>query len=324
LPNTFPTPLNFRLITSGESVLAILALGVTVPMAAGKIDLSIGYAVGLWYILVLVLQVSFGMPWWAAIVTVLTGGILIGVVNGLLVELAQVDAFIATLGTGTLLYATSLWITRGTQVVDSRGVIPDAFWSIASAQLLGIPGPFLFVVALTLVLWVVFDYLPIGRYLYASGANPRAAELNGIPRRRYVIGAFVTSGLLSALAAVFLASRLKVVQANTGLDFLLPALVAAFLGSTTIRPGRVNPLGTVVGIAILAVGISGIQQIGTAFWVEPLFDGLTLVVAITIASWAGRRRIAALELHRLPASTGRIVDKTIEPDSHTSPPEEDA
>jgi ribose transport system permease protein len=298
LPNTFPTALNFRVLASGKAVLAILALAVTVPMAAGKIDVSIGYAVGLWHIVVLVLQTQLGLPVPLAIAIVLFGGVLVGIVNGLLVELAQVDAFVATLGTGTLLYAFSLLLTGGAQIVDTKNAIPAFFWKIASTDVLGLPGPFVFVVALAVVMWIVFDYLPIGRYLYASGANPRAAELNGIPRRRYVMASFIVSGTLPALAGVFLASRLQVGQANVSLDYLLPALVAAFLGSTTIRPGRVNPWGTVVGIVILAVGISGIEQYGASFWVEPLFNGLTLVIAITIASWAGRRRAMALERHQ--------------------------
>jgi ribose transport system permease protein len=297
LPDTFPTPLNFRVIASGKAVLAMLALGVTVPMAAGKIDVSIGYAVGLWHIVVLILQIQYGIPMPLAIVMAIVGGVIVGIVNGLLVELAQVDAFVATLGTGTLLYAISLLLTGGAQVVDTKGVIPRIFWQIASTDVLGLPGPFVFVLVLAVLMWIAFDYLPIGRYLYASGANPRAAELNGIPRQRYVMASFIVSGVLAAVAGVFLASRLQVGQANVSLDYLLPALVAAFLGSTTIRPGRVNPWGTMVGIVILAVGISGIEQFGAQFWVEPLFNGLTLVVAITIASWAGRRRVTALERH---------------------------
>ena len=142
-------------------------------------------------------------------------------------------------------------------------------------------------------MWLILEYTPVGRYLYAIGANPRAAELNGIPTRKFVVGAFVTSGLMTALAGVLLASKLRIGQASVGLEFLLPALVGAFLGSTTIKPGRVNVWGTIVGVAILAVGISGIQQFGGSFWVEPMFNGVTLLVAIGIAGYAQRRKGAA-------------------------------
>jgi ribose transport system permease protein len=149
------------------------------------------------------------------------------------------------------------------------------------------------VVVITVTLWLVLEYTPIGRYLYAIGANQRAAELNGIPTRKFVIGAFVTSGLMTALAGVLLASKLRIGQASVGLEFLLPALVGAFLGSTTIKPGRVNVWGTIVGVMILAVGISGIQQFGGSFWVEPMFNGTTLLIAIGIAGYAQRRKGAS-------------------------------
>ena len=98
---------------------------------------------------------------------------------------------------------------------------------------------------------------------------------------------------MTALTGILLASKLRIGQASVGLEYLLPALVGAFLGSTTIKPGRVNVWGTIVGVAILAVGISGIQQIGGSFWVEPLFNGVTLLIAIGIAGYAQRRKGAA-------------------------------
>ena len=98
-----------------------------------------------------------------------------------------------------------------------------------------------------------------------------------------------------------LAAKLRIGQANVGLDYLLPALVGAFLGSTTIKPGRVNVWGTMFGVAILAVGISGIQQLGGAFFVEPLFNGTTLVVSIALAAFAQRRRAVG----EAGAGTGR-------------------
>jgi ribose transport system permease protein len=143
------------------------------------------------------------------------------------------------------------------------------------------------------VLWIVSERLPLGRHIYAIGANEKAAALNGIPVRAYVIGVFVASGVIAGLAGCVLAAKLRIGQANVGLDYLLPALVGAFLGSTTIKPGRVNIWGTIFGVLILAVGISGIQQLGGAFFVEPLFNGTTLVISIALAAFAQRRRSVA-------------------------------
>ena len=123
-----------------------------------------------------------------------------------------------------------------------------------------------------------------------------AAELSGISRSRYVSGAFVASGMTAAFAGVIYASRTSAAQANVGPDLLLPALAAAFLGSTTIRPGRVNAWGTVVGIVIAAAGISGLTQVfPNRSYLDQLFNGLTLMAAIVIASWAGRRRLSVRE-----------------------------
>jgi ribose transport system permease protein len=199
-----------------------------------------------------------------------------------------------------VIYAISQWHTEGRQVV---GELPEGFLDINSIRLFGeIPLPAVYLLVITLVLWVVLDYTPIGRFLYATGANPRAALLNGIPVRRYVIGAFMTSGFLCAFAGVVLASKLRIGQSVVGLEFLLPALVGAFLGSTTIRPGRVNVWGTVVGIGVLSVGIAGIQRYGSDFFVEPLFNGLTLIIAVSIAGYAGRKRLSATR-SREPGTT---------------------
>jgi ribose transport system permease protein len=287
LPRTFPTLLNLRSIISDKAIIALLSLAAMIPMAAGRIDLTIGYGIVLWHILAISLQTMFGLPWPVAVLIVLALGAFTGLLNGLLVEVAKIDSFIATLGTGTVLYALALWHTGGRQVV---GVLPDGFYALNGTMLFGLPITGFYVMIVAVVMWIALEYLPIGRYLYAIGANPKAAALNGIPVRKFVMGAFISSGFLSALTGVLLASKLRIGQASVGLEYLLPALVGAFLGSTTIKPGRVNVWGTIVGVVILAVGISGIQQFGGSFFVEPLFNGVTLLVAIGIAGYAQRKR----------------------------------
>ena len=302
LPNTFPTMLNFRSILGDKAIIAILSLAAMIPMMSGRIDLTVGYGIVLWHIMAIALQTNLGLDWRLVVVIVLLSGCMLGLLNGLLVEIARIDSFIATLGTGTILYAVALWYTGGRQIV---GVLPKGFTEIYSWQPLGIPIVAYYVLALSLALWVITEYTPIGRWLYAIGANPRAAELNGIPNRRFIIGAFVASGLLGAFAGLLLAGTLRIGQASVGLEYLLPALVGAFIGSTTIRPGRVNVWGTLAGVGILAVGISGIQQIGGEFYIEPMFNGVTLLFAIGLAGYSQKRR-------------GRI---TARPAPKTHPPE---
>jgi ribose transport system permease protein len=289
LPTTFPTMLNLRSILGDKSIIAMLALAATIPMMAGRIDLTVGYGIVMWHVLAISLQTIFGLEWWVAALIVLLLGTLVGAINGILVEVAQIDSFIATLGTGTILYALALWHTEGRQVFGS---LPPEFTKLFTTSLLGLPIATFYVLGLSLILWIASEFMPIGRMLYAIGANQRAAVLNGIPSRRFVVGAFMLSGFICAFAGVILAAKLRIGQASVGLEYLLPALVGAFLGSTTIRPGRVNIWGTVVGVGILAIGISGIQQFGGAFYVEPLFNGATLLIAIGIAGYAQRRRAA--------------------------------
>jgi ribose transport system permease protein len=290
LPDSFPTALNARSILSDKAIIALLSLGAIVPMIAGRIDLTIGFGIVMWHILAISLQVNYGFPWPVAIVVVLICGAFTGLVNGLLVEVAQIDSFIATLGTGTILYALALWHTGGRQVM---GLLPLGFLDINGLSVAGIPIPAVYVLVLAVALWLITERLPLGRHIYAIGANEKAAALNGIPVRAYVIGVFMASGLIAGFTGVVLAAKLRIGQANVGLDYLLPALVGAFLGSTTIKPGRVNVWGTIVGVLILAVGISGIQQLGGAFFVEPLFNGTMLVIAIALAGFAQRRRSVA-------------------------------
>jgi ribose transport system permease protein len=238
------------------------------------------------------LQVWYHVPWPLAILVVMLCGALAGLVNGVLVEVAQIDSFIATLGTGTILYALALWLSGGRQVM---GHLAPGFIDVNALAPLGIPMPAVYVIVFAAALWVVTERLPLGRQIYAIGANEKAAALNGIPVRAYVISVFVGSGLVAGFTGCVLASKLQIGQANVGLDYLLPALVGAFLGTTTIKPGRVNVLGTIVGVMILAIGISGIQQLGGEFFIEPLFNGTTLVVAIALAGFAQRRRSATVE-----------------------------
>lgn len=289
LPDTFPTGLNARSILSDKAVIALLSLSAMLPMIAGRIDLTIGYGIVLWHVAAITLQVNYGLDWPVAVAITLAGGLIAGTINGVLVEVAQIDSFIATLGTGTIMYALANWHTGGRQIM---GLLPHGFIAINATWIMGLPIGFFYVLIVAVVLWLITERLPLGRYLYAIGANPKAAALNGIPVRGYVIGVFIASGVLTAFTGVLLAAKLRIGQSSVGLDYLLPALVGAFLGSTTIKPGRVNVWGTLIGVLILAVGISGIQQFGAEFFVEPLFNGATLVVAIGIAGYAQRRRSA--------------------------------
>jgi ribose transport system permease protein len=284
-PDTFPTYFNFRSIVNNKSIQALLALAVFLPMTANHFDLSVGFLLGISQVLVIGLQ-GQGLPWPAASGVVILLGAIVGLANGVLVTMVGIDSFIATLGTGTLLYGFNEWYTGGQQVVAQ---LPESFTNISGATF-GIPLPAIYVLVLSVTLWAVFEYLPVGRYLYVLGASPRAALLNGISARRYVTGAFVTTGIISAFAGMVLQSQLQVGQSSVGQEYLLPAFTAALLGATSVRPGRVNVWGTILAVGVLAVTVAGLNQIGAPFFVEPIFDGAMLILAVGLAVTAAKRR----------------------------------
>jgi ribose transport system permease protein len=259
-PDTFLTYFNIRSILSNKSVQLLVALSVFIPMVANQFDLSAGFNVGISQVLAIGLQ-GQGLPWWAAVCAVLLMGAAVGLANGLLITRVKIDSFIATLGTGTILYGLNAWYTGGQQVLAT---LPPA--------------------------WVVFEFLPLGRYLYVLGASPRAAELNGISAKRYITFAFIAAGTLASFAGIVLQSQLQVGQSSVGQEYLLPAFTAALLGATSIRPGRVNVWGTVLAVAVLAVTVAGLNQLGAPFFVEPLFNGSMLILAVGLAVQAAQRR----------------------------------
>jgi ribose transport system permease protein len=310
MPRTFPTLLTVQSILSDKAIVAFLALAEMAVISCAQFDLSVGFNVSLLHSLAIGLIVNNGMPWPAVFAVILALGVFMGLVNGLLVRLARIDSFIATLGVGTFNYGLAGWYTGGQQLI---GDLPAGFTALDQIRVFGVPFSALLLMAIAVVMWIVFEFLPIGRYLYVIGANERTAELTGIRVNRYVIGTFMVSGLLTAVASLALAARIQVGQSNVGQEFLLPAFVGALLGATTVKPGRVNVWGTLVAVLILAVGISGIEQLGGEFYVESLFNGGALVIAVGMAGWASRRRLRA-------SRDGRAAARLVAPDAAAIPP----
>jgi ribose transport system permease protein len=290
LRSTFPTSRTVSSILSDQATVAMLALAEMLVVAVGHYDLSVGYSLGLLEIFTTGLLFRDHLAWGPIVIVVLLAGALIGLVNGLLVTLAKIDSFIATLGLGYLLYGIDNWYSQGQQVIGTG--FPAPFANLNAASLLGIPAPAIYVIVLALVLWVVMEFTPTGRYMYAIGSNERAAALSGIKVRRFTLAAFVAAGLIVAAAAVVLAAKLQVGESDVGPEFLLPAFVGAMLGATAIKPGRVNVWGTVIAVLVLGIGIAGLEQLGGAFFVDPMFNGGTLIVAVGAAGFAARRRLA--------------------------------
>jgi ribose transport system permease protein len=285
IPATYPTWRNAKAILTSEATVLMVSLGLLVPAIVGEFDLSVGTMVAFTSIEMALLCAS--MAWPLALVITLLSAIAIGLVSGFLVVKIGVNSFIATLGMSTLLSGGALWISDGKAITEH---IPTSVTNLGQHELLGIPLPIIYVAILAVVMWYCFNHMPIGRKLYATGGNRTAAELSGVRTKRLVWTAFVVSALVAGLAGVLTMMRSGAGSPSVGPELLLPAFAAVFLGSTTIIPGRFNVVGNVVGVLLLAVGVSGLQQLGAEFYVVPLFNGGVLLLAVAVSRIISKER----------------------------------
>jgi ribose transport system permease protein len=289
--DNFLTTTNFQAIGNVRAPYGILALAFMVPLATNEFDLSIGYLAELASILVIGFQAKSGLGWVLSCVLVLLLGAVVGFINGVLVAKFKVASFIATLGVGTFLLGISTWYTGGMQIF--LPTYPHGFL-VLSENVSGFPMVVILALGAGVLLWIVFEYRPLGRHLYVIGFNPRAADLIGVRAARLKIVSFVISGTLAAFAGILFGSQLRMGQLGISPALLLPAFTGALLGSTSVRPGRVNVWGTLLAVALLGITVAGLQQAGAQFYVEQLFNGAMLVIAVALAIAAQRRREAAV------------------------------
>lgn len=285
LPDTFPTIANLQTILGSQAVPTLLALAVVIPLVAGEFDLSVGGTLGVSAVFTAYAS-SKGVAVPLVFVLAILIGCVVGVTNGFLVTKIGVSAFIATLGMGTVLMGGNLLMSSGNVLFEG---IPTSLTDIAGREVLGLPIVVFYALLLALVLWYVLEWTPMGRYLRATGSGREAARLTGVRTDKWLFLSFVIAGSIAALAGFMQTSRVGSAPPDVGPNFLLPAYAAAFLGATTIHAGRFNVWGTVVGVLVLAVGITGLNLAGAAFWVPPVFNGVALIVAVSVAVIVARR-----------------------------------
>jgi ribose transport system permease protein len=288
LPRTFFTTGNFVTILSSQAVLLILALGLTFPLITGEFDLSVAAMLGFGAVLLAALAGIYHWPGWAAIITVLAIGALVGVVNAFFTVHLGVNAFIVTLGTGTVLTGLTLLVSGG-QILNG---VPNGVQSFATHKLLGLPLPVWLALVFALVLWWMYEQTPLGRYLYFVGEGREVARLAGLPVKRLRFFAFVGAGFVSSSCGILAAGQFGSGDPSVGGSYLLPAYAAVFLGAATIKPGRFNVWGTVIALYMLVTGVTGLELMGVSSWVEQVFNGAALVIAVTFARLVARDQAA--------------------------------
>lgn len=280
MPQSFLTWGNFSIMFASYAPAALLALAIIVPLTAGDFDLSVGATLTLAASLIGVLNVWHDMPMVLVLAIVLAVGVLVGLFNALFIVFFRIPSLIVTLGSTSLMSGIVQWITNSSTI---GGIDVSLINAVVGTRLFGIPLAFYYALLAVIVLWYVFDYTPVGRRLLFVGRGREVARLNGIAVDRVRVGALVASAVMSSIAGIIYAGVLGSADPYSGLNYLLPAFSAAFLGATTIFPGRFNPWGAIVAVYFLATGITGLSMLGIPLWVTNIFNGGVLILAVTIS-----------------------------------------
>ena len=283
---TFATTANLTSVLGNQSVVAVAALAAVVPLIGGQFDVSIGAVLGASAV-VTASALSNGWPLLAAILAAVGVSALVGLVNGVLVAYVGVNSFITTLAAGTLLGGLVALYTGNETVVEG---IPTSITDFGSSDALGLPLVVWAVLAIAAVLAFLIGWTVRGRELTSVGASQAAARLVGIRVRAIVASSFVVSSTLAGLAGVLLLARTGTGNPQIGEGYTLTALSAAFLGATALRPGQFNVPGTLVGVLFVAVSVNGLTLAGASDWVDPVFNGAALMLAVALSTLIGRLR----------------------------------
>jgi ribose transport system permease protein len=294
VPDTFLTSLTAKILAGEQSITAIIAIGLLLPLAAGVFDLSIGSVVALSAVVVAHLTATEGLAVEKAIPIVLAIGICVGALNALLIVVVGIDSFIATLAMSSVLVAPTRWISSDKIVIG----VPESLTNLTSGSVGGVPMVAVYMIVIAFAVWYVLEHTPTGRRIAATGAGEEAARLAGIKTKRLTCGALVTSSTLAAVAGILLASKLSSATPELGTGYLLPAFAAAFLGTTQIKLGRFNVWGTVLAIFLLATGAKGLQLAGAEDWITDLFNGLALIIAVGLALWGAQLSLLRQAIRR--------------------------
>jgi len=282
LPDLFPKFVVLRTILATQSVLAVIAIGMLLPLAVGEFDLSAASNVSVSMIVSTALMARAGWSMPLALLAGLAVSTMIGVVNGLLITRIGINSMITTLGMSTIMQGLVYGYTKGMAVV--RGV-PVALQHLASPTILGIPLPVYYMAVIALVVWYMLEQTPLGRYFYAIGGSKEAARLAGINTTRLTLLAFALCGFLAGIAGLMTAAKLGSGHPTIGPTFMLPAFAASFLGAAAFKPGTFNVAGSVLAIFMLATGITGLQLAGVPYWIDQVFNGTALIVAVALTRY---------------------------------------
>ncbi len=268
---------NLLNILQQSSLNACLALGMTLVIVSGGIDLSVGPTAALSAVISGSLLLA-GVPVPLAILAGLMLGALCGLINGILVAVVGLQPFIVTLGTLSTYRALALIYTGGNPVLG----IPASYRAIFNGTVFGVPSPILIVAVVAIVAWVLLKKTPLGEYLLAVGGNEEAAYIAGVPIALTKIAAYIISGFLAALTASILIGRLGAAEPILGNLWELDAIAASAIGGASLMGGKGSIIGTLLGAIILGAMRNGLTLMNVQAFYQLLATGLIILVAMII------------------------------------------
>ncbi len=276
----FLSPVNIINILRQVSFNAILAMGMTVVIITGGIDLSVGSVLALAAVVAasLVKANSPILPVFLAVLIALAIGALCGFLSGIVITKGKRPPFIATLVMMTIARGVAQLYTTGRPVTG----LQPAFKFIGAEFIFGIPVPIYIMALVTLVTYIILSHLRLGRYIYAVGGNEQSARASGIKVDSVKIFAYVFSGILSALVGVILAARLNSATPILGQGYELDAIAAAVIGGTSMDGGRGKVIGTLVGALIIGTISNGLDILNVSAYWQQIIKGLIILIAVLL------------------------------------------
>lgn len=264
------------------SMLAIITCGLTICIIARDWDLSVGRVAGLAGLVAVSLIDQAGAPVWLGILAALCVGAIIGCINGVLITIVGIPSLIVTLAMMTILYGVSLTWTNGQAIYAT---LPKAFTYWGAGYVGFIPTPILVMLTVVFLSWILLNKTKMGRHIYAIGGNKVVAGLAGISVDRQRFLNLVICGVLAAVAGVILMGRLGSGQPTAGGGFMLEGLGSVFLGITTIKVGKPNILGSMVGVLIMGTLSNGLTVAGMPAYPQEIVKGSVMIIAVLFAVW---------------------------------------
>ena len=286
---TFATVPNWQNMASSQAVTGVLTLGILITLVSGNFDLSIGNICGLSSVMTAAAYSHWHMPLVVGLLFGVALGAAVGGLNGFLTTMLRVDPFIITLGTASIILGYIDWYTHGQAIIND---IPQSLVEFGRSKFLGIPDIAWILGAVALVIYYLLEHTPYGRSLHAIGSNRAAAKLVGIRVERTITSAFALTGAFAGVAGVLLLAQTGSGNPTIGPTFTLAALASAFLGAVSFKVGRLNVPGTLVAIFFLSVNITGLTYAGVENWINQVFTGLTLILAVALAAVLSKERKA--------------------------------